>query len=213
MEEEVSGGFKANANGGVDGEGSRAHPLYFTTYKGKYYSVGGSCYNAVDADRTDIVNDGIFNRVAYTGTPWASANEVSVPWAGSTDASACQASTGAMWNQNVVPFLTDTTFGGQSITTAQKTLMTVARLEKASQGGVYATGRLAPLACALQNDAVPDRYHSAAAYMSTAQSNDATANSGHTPCWSNNIVLVVDGQSSGPGDSGASADCAPKLPA
>jgi hypothetical protein len=196
------------ANGGVDGEGSRAHPIYFTTYKGKYYSDGLNCYNAVDADRTDIVNDGIYNRVAYTGTPYDPANEVPVPWAGAADASACKASTGATWNANVVPFLTDTTFGGQVITTAQRTLMTVARLEKASFGGVYATGKLAPLGCALQNDAAADRYHSAGAYMATVQSNDTTANSGNLPCWSNNIVLVVDGQSNGPGDMGASTDCA-----
>jgi hypothetical protein len=196
------------ANSGVDGEGSRAHPAYFTVYKGKYYSDGINCYNAVDADRSDIVNDGIYNRVAYTGTPYDPNNEVPVPWAGSTDASACKASTGAMWNQNVVPFLTDTAFGGKALTTAQKTLMTAARLEKASFGGVYATGKLAPLGCALQNDAVPDRSHSAAGYMSTVQSNDASANSGKTPCWSNNIVLVVDGQSNGPGDMSTTTDCA-----
>ena len=28
------------ANGGVAGEGSRAHPVYFTTYRGKYYWDG-----------------------------------------------------------------------------------------------------------------------------------------------------------------------------
>ena len=195
-------------NGGVDGEGSRAHPVYFTTYRGKSYSNGGNCYNAIDADRSDIVNDGIYGRPAYTGHPYDYTNEVPVPWGGSTNTAACDAATGATWNQNVVPFLTDTTFGGQSITTAQRTLMTAARLEKASFGGVYATGALAPLGCALKNEVVPDRYHSAADYMSTVQTTDATNNGGNTPCWSNNIVLVVDGLSNGAGDYGGSVDCA-----
>ena len=196
-------------NGGVTGEGSMAHPVYFTTYKGKYYSDGSNCYNAIDAERSDIVNDGIFGRSAYTGHPYAPANEVPVPWGGSTTVAACNATTGATWNKNVVPFLNDTTFGGKAISTAQKTLMTVARLDKASFGGVAATGSLAPLGCALKNDAVPDRWHSAADYMSTVQSTDATNNvGGKTPCWSNNIVLVVDGQSNGAGDMGAGVDCA-----
>jgi hypothetical protein len=186
--------------------------VYFTTYKGKYYRDpdGVSCYNAVDAERTDIVNDGIYNRVAYTGHLYAPANEVGVPWAGSTNSGACDATTGASWNQNVVPFLNATTFGSgnKPITTAQKTLMTTARLEKASFGGVDATGSLAPLGCALKNDAVADRYHSAADYMSAVQSTDATNNSGKPPCWTNNIVLVVDGQSNGPGDTGGTTDCA-----
>jgi hypothetical protein len=197
------------ANGGVDGEGSRAHPKYFTTYMGKYYDDGaGNCYNAVDADRTDIVNDGIYGRVAYTGNPYNSSNEVKVPWSGSSSTSTCNATTGAIWNQNVVPFLTDTTFGGKSVTPSQKALMTAARLEKASFGGVYATGQVAPIGCALNNDGAADVYHSAAQYMSTVQTNDQANNNGNKPCWSNNIVLVVDGESNGAGDMGGGADCA-----
>jgi hypothetical protein len=196
------------ANGGIDGEGSRAHPVYFTTYRGKYYSDGANCYSAVDTDRSDIVNDGIYGRPAYTGHPYDYANEVPVPWGGSTNPNTCDATTGATWNQNVVPFLADAAFGGQSITTAQRTLMTVARLEKASYGGVDATGSLAPLGCALKNDAVPDRYHSAADYMSAVQTTDTANNGGNPPCWSNNIVLVVDGLSNGAGDYGGSVDCA-----
>lgn len=197
------------ANGGVDGEGSRAHPAYFTTYMGKYYNAGGgNCYNAVDAERSDIVNDGIYGRPAYTGTPWASANEVGVPWSGSTNGAACDATTGAMWASNVVPFLTDTTFNSTAVTSAQKALMIAGRLEKASFGGVDATGSLSPLSCTLQNDGASDKYHSAAAYMAQVQSNDTSNNGGNTPCWSNNIVLVVDGQPSGPGDMGNNIDCA-----
>jgi hypothetical protein len=44
--------------------------------------------------------------------------------------------------------------------------------------------------------------------MSTVQTTDATNNSGNTPCWSNNIVLVVDGLSNGPGDYRGAVDCA-----
>jgi len=192
----------------TSGEGSRAQPKYFTTYKGKYYEEGGSCYNAVDAERTDIVNDGVYNRVAYTGNPYDSDNEVGVPWSGSTSSSECNATTGAIWNNNVVPFLTDTTFGGKSITRAQKALMTTARLEKASFGGVYATGQLAPVGCMLNNDGSQDQYHSAAHYMSTVKSTDETNNGDNTPCWSNNIILVVDGQATAPGDQGSEIDCA-----
>ena len=200
------------SNGGVDGEGSRAHPTYFTTYKGKYYVDGsGNCYNAVDAERTDIVNDGIYGELPYTGPPpFNSANQVGIPWGGSTNAAACDATTGAVWNQNAVPFLTDKTFGAQNtaVTSGQKALMTVARLEKASFGGVDATGSLSPIGCELKNDAYPDKWHSAADYLAQVQSNDAANNGGNTPCWSNNIILVVDGQSNGPGDTGAAVDCA-----
>lgn len=197
------------ANGGVDGEGSRAHPKYFTTYMGKYYDAGGgNCYNAVDAERTDIVNDDIYGRVAYTGTPYNSSNEVGVPWSGSTNTAACDATTGADWNSNVVPFLTDTTFNSTAVTSSQKALMIAGRLEKASFGGVDATGSLAPLSCTLKNDGAADKYHSAADYMSQVKTTDASNNGGNTPCWSNNIVLVVDGQPNGPGDIGSSIDCA-----
>jgi hypothetical protein len=193
---------------GVDGEGSRANPAYFTTYKGKYYSDGTTCYNAVDAERTDIVNDGIYGRPAYTGHPYDYRNEVGVPWGGSSNTGACDPTTGAIWNQNMVPFLNDPHLGSTSITTDQKTLMIAARLDKASFGGVDATGKLAPLGCALNNDAAADRWHSAAAYMSKVQTDDAANNvGGKPPCWSNNIVLVVDGQSNGPYDAG-SANCA-----
>jgi hypothetical protein len=230
-------------NGGGDGEGSLAHPTYFTTYKGKYYDAGGgNCYNAIDAQRTDIVNDGIYGRTPYTcpcllttpatctscaayppTTVPAAADLVPVPWSGSTNASACDATTGAIWNSSVVPFLNSTVsqtgtatstatatfaFNGKTITRAQKTLMTTARLEKASFGGVYGTGAISPLGCDLKNDVVHDQYHSAADYMSQAQSNDTANNGGNTPCWNNNIILVVDGQSTGPGDTGSAIDCA-----
>jgi hypothetical protein len=197
------------ANGSVDGEGSRAHPKYFTTYMGKYYDAGGgNCYNAVDAERTDIVNDGIYGRIAFTGTPYNASNEVGLPWGGSTNSGACDAKTGAIWNSGVVPFMTDTTFNGKAVTSAQKALMMAARLEKASFGGVGAADILSPIACALTNDGAADKYHSAADYMSQVKTNDAANNSGHSPCWSNNIVLVVDGQPNGPGDQGGAVDCA-----
>jgi hypothetical protein len=191
----------------TSGAGSRANPVYFPTYKGKYYYVGSSeCYNAVDAERTDVVNDGIFGRVAYTGYPYASANEVGVPWGGSTNPGACDATTGAIWNPSVVPFLntatqtsTDTfTFGTSTITRDQKTLMTTARLEKASFGGVDATGRLAPFGCALSN---------AQTYMTTVASNDVANNGGKKPCWGSDIVLVVDGWSNGFGDMSSTINC------
>jgi hypothetical protein len=190
-------------NGGVDGEGSRAHPVYFTTYRGKAFSDGGICYNAVDTDRSDIVNDNVFGRPAYTGNPYSSANEVAVPWSGSSNTAACDATTGATWNSNAVPMLSsaDTvTFASKSLDRSQRALMVAARLEKASFGGVGATGKLAPLGCALSNDGAADANHSAAAYMSTVRANDEAANDSKTPCWTNNIVLVVDGQSDGPGD-------------
>jgi hypothetical protein len=46
--------------------------------------------------------------------------------------------------------------------------------------------------------------------LSAVRTSDETANASKTPCWSNNIVLVVDGQSSGPGDSDTTGaiDCA-----
>jgi hypothetical protein len=190
-------------NGGVDGEGSRAHPVYFTTYRGKFYQEGTTCYNAIDTDRTDIVNDGIFGRPAYTGHPYSSANEVPVPWSGSNNPDTCGPTTGASWNSNVVPMLSsaDTvTFGGQSLDRAERALMIAARLEKASFGGVYATGRVAPIGCALDNGGSSTPAHSAASYMSTVRANDTAANGSKAACWTNNIVLVVDGHSNGPGD-------------
>jgi hypothetical protein len=196
-------------NGGVDGEGSRAHPKYFATYMGKYYNAGGgNCYNAVDAERTDIVNDNVFDRVAYTGTSYSPSNEVGVPWGGASNAAACNATTGAMWDASVVPFLNATTLNGAPVTSAQKALLIAARLEKASFGGIDATGAIEPLACVLKNDGAADPYHSAADYMAQAQSTDASNNGGNTPCWSNNIVLVVDGQPNGFGDMGNAISCA-----
>jgi len=196
------------ANSGVDGEGSLAHPTYFTSYMGKYYASGGNCYNAVDAQRTDIVNDGVFGRVSYTGHPYNAANEIGVPWAGSTTSNACDAGSGALWTSAAVPFLNDTTFNGKTVTRAQKALMTAGRLDKASLGGVDATGALNPLACQLNNEGAPDRYHSAAHYMAAVQSTDTTNNNSLRPCWSNNIILVVDGQADGYGDMGSNVDCA-----
>jgi hypothetical protein len=43
--------------------------------------------------------------------------------------------------------------------------------------------------------------------MAAVQSSDSTNNGDHTPCWSNNIILVVDGQADGYGDMGGSIDC------
>jgi hypothetical protein len=182
--------------------------VYFTTYKGKYYDAGGeNCYNALEVDRTDKINDNIYNRPAYTGNPYMVPNQVGVPWSGSTNASACDATTGALWNSNVVPFLTDTTFGGRSVSTTQKALMTIARLEKASQGGVYATGALAPLGCMLKNTGAATAQTSAADYL--AQVNTVqTAQAGHAVCQPDNILLIVDGLSNGPGDFGGSINCA-----
>jgi hypothetical protein len=221
----------------ASGQYTMAQPKYYTSYKGKFYHDpgDGNYYNAIDAERTEIVNDGVYNRPAYTlvapatspytmtGTGSATSvaidttkeASIPVPWSGATNAGSCGGQgTGAIWNSNVVPFLNSTvsqtgtgtststaafTFGGQSITPAQKTLMTTARLEKASFGGVDATGSVAPIACAL-NDA--------GNYMGIVQSNDVAANGNKTPCWSNNIVLVVDGWANGPGDMGANIDCA-----
>ena len=226
----------------TSGDESLASPKYYTTYKGKYYTADGKCYNAIDAQRTDIVNDGVYGRSPYalvspatspytvtaSGTAtWVSVDtsketSVPVPWGGSTNPSACGPTTGATWNSATVPFLnsigtaTDTfTFSSTSITRGQKTLMTTARLEKASFGGVYAggyfdatsdTGKLAPIGCALGD---------ASSYMSTVKDNDSKNNGGtpsspKPPCWTNNIVLVVDGQSNGPGDTDATGviDCA-----
>lgn len=206
------------AKGGVPGEGSRAFPVYFTTYRGKFFSDGTNCYNAIDTDRSDIVNDGIFGRPAYTGNPYASANEVGVPWSGANSTAACDATTGASWNSAAVPMLSsaDTmTFADKTLNRSQRALMIAARLEKASFGGVAATGRVAPLGCALANEGASDAQHSASAYMSTVRANDTAANGDKAPCWTNNIVLVVDGHSNGPGDLDltstidcASAECA-----
>jgi hypothetical protein len=221
----------------TSGEGSMATPVYFPTYRGKYYS-DGSCYNAIDAERTDIVNDGVYGRSAYTlvspatspytvtatGTGTATSlaidtskeSSVPVPWSGSSSTSACDATTGAVWNSSVVPFLNCTasqtgtstststatfTFNGKAISTAQKILMTTARLEKASFGGVDATSNVAPIGCALGD---------ADSYMATVKRNDVANNGGNSPCWSNNIVLVVDGMSNGPGDADTTGaiDCA-----
>jgi hypothetical protein len=222
----------------TSGDGSMATPVYFSTYMGKYYFDGSDCYNAMDAERTDIVNDGVAGRSAYTlvspatspytvtatgtGTGTSLAIDTSkesyvpVPWSGSSSTSACDATTGAVWNSNVVPFLNCTasqtgtstststatfTFNGKAISTAQKILMTTARLEKASFGGVDATGKVAPIGCALGD---------ADSYMATVKGNDVANNGGNSPCWSNNIVLVVDGLSNGPGDADTTGaiDCA-----
>ncbi|HTY29582.1 MAG TPA: hypothetical protein VMD51_15780, partial [Mycobacterium sp.] len=200
-------------NGNTLEEGSMKHPKYFPTYKGKFFSQTDTqgnkvCYNAIDAQRSDTVNDGIFGRPAYTGHPWDANNEVPVPWSGVTNAAACTEFSGAIHHSNVVPFLTDTTFGGKSLNTAQKLFMTTARLEKASFGGLAATGTVEPIACVLQNDGAANQSHSAAAYMSTVQTNDVTNNGNKTPCWPNSIVLVVDGQANGFGDEGVNVDCA-----
>jgi hypothetical protein len=199
------------------GPESMAQPKYQTTYMGKYYTSGGNCYGAIDAERSEIVNDGVFNRPAYvlagtatsaytaTGTSVAidTSKEVyvPVPWSGAPNVSTCVANSGAIYNSGVVPFLnqTGTSTSTSTSTVTDKALSITARLDRASFGGVPATGRLAPLGCALDD---------ANSYMSTVKGIDSSNNSNQAPCWSNNIVLVVDGQSNGPGDLGGAIDCA-----
>ena len=204
------------------GLGSMVQPKYYTAYMGKHYSDSGTCYNAIDAQRTDIVNDGVYGRPPYVLTPPATSpystvivsgtvtgtattvdttkeTTVPVPWGGTSSTSACGP---APADPGVVPKLNDTSFNGKAITRDQRILMTTARLEKASFGGVYAggvttsdgvdTGQLAPMGCTL-NDA--------SNYLAAAKNTDATNNGQKTPCWNNDIVLVVDGQASGMGDT------------
>jgi len=53
----------------------------------------------------------------------------------------------AQWDSNVVPMVNDTSFGGNSsLKPTQKALLNVARLDKASYGGLYATGNIEPVA-------------------------------------------------------------------
>jgi hypothetical protein len=218
----------------VVGSESLSSPRYFTTYKGKLYSDGTYSYNAIDAERTEIVNDGIYGRKPYalagtatspytttttgTGTSTgtrtvadtAKETTIPVPWSGAENATCGGSKTGAIWNENVVPFMNATTFGSNlSLSRAQKALMINGRLDKASFGGVYATGKQTPLGCALENPG-QGITRGAAAYMQEVKDTDpARANNNKTPCWPNGIVLVVDGQSSGPDDvNGTTIDCA-----
>jgi hypothetical protein len=193
------------------GAESMSQPRYETSYKGKYFTSGGNCYGAIDAQRSDIVNDGVFNRPAYvltgtttspytgTGTSIDTSKEVfvPVPWSGAPNVGTCVANSGAIWNPGAVPFLNQT--GTSTSTATDKALSIAARLDRASFGGVPATGRMVPLGCALDD---------ANSYMSTVKGIDISNNSSQTPCWSNNIVLVVDGYSNGPGDLGTAIDCA-----
>jgi len=159
--------------------------------------------------------------IGFTSHPDQKEAYVPVPWVGASRGTDCSGTSGAIWNNKVVPFMNATTFAGPDVSTPKdidrkkKALMTIARLEKASFGGVTATGEIAPMGCALKNDATADARWGAAAYMSAVQASDALLNAleespavPRTPCWSNNIVLVVDGHSDGAGDMGPAVDCA-----
>ena len=219
--------------------GSMQQPSYRTTYMGKYFNEGGTCYNLIDAERSDHVNDGIHNRRAYVLSPSATSpytatgtatgidtsKEIYVdpPLAGPANGSPCNDLSGAIWNSNAVPFLnqTGTASATATGTGADMALAITTRLEKASLGGVGATGQYAPLGCALNNDGAPGEYFGAAGYMTKVAANDATNNGGNAPCWTNNIVLVVDGHVSGATEIGtvdghvvdcASTACASESP-
>ena len=213
------------------GAESMSQPNYQSTYMGKYWYVDSShCYNLIDAERSDIVNDGIFNRPAYvlagaattpytvTGTSTAidTSKEVYVspPLAGPANVTPCSAMSGAIWNSNAVPFLnkTGTVTATGTGTASDNALAITTRLDKASLGGVAAVGANATLGCALNNDGAAGEFFGAAGYMSKVQANDFTNNGNATPCWSNNIILVVDGHASGPTEIGTVSsqvvDCA-----
>jgi hypothetical protein len=210
-------------------DGSMQHPMYSATYLGKYFYVDAThCYNLIDAERTDIVNDGVYNRRAYVLAPSATSpytvtgtgtgtsvavdtskeTYVDPPWAGAANVSTCNSASGGIWNANAVPFLNQTGSATATGTATDRALAIAARLDKASLGGVAAIGNYAPIGCALSNSGSSGVPYGAAAYMSQVKDNDAANNGGNAPCWTNNIILVVDGHANGPGDQGAVVDCA-----
>ena len=193
----------------ASGAGSVSNPVYYTTYQGKSFGSPGNYWYLMDAERSEYVNENKYGAREFIGSTWSKDAEYPLPFSGAsgdpTNASAtCNASNGAQWDSNVVPMVNDTSFGGNSsLKPTQKALLNVARLDKASYGGLYATGNIEPVACALKDDNANDKYHSVDGYMSVVKGNDSaanTANGNTTPCWENHVLLVVDGLPRGPGD-------------
>ena len=200
------------------GTGSLYAPKYSTTYLGKSYGSAGNYWYLMDAERTEFVNENKYGAREFSGLsgagaglPWSqgyvpTGDEYPLPLTGASGdptstSSTCSASNGAQWDHNVVPMVNDTSLGGNSsLKPTQKALLNAARLDKASYGGIYATGHIEPIACALKNDGQNDKYHSIDNYMSIVQGNDTINNGGTSPCWENHVLMVVDGLPRGPGD-------------
>ena len=210
----------------TSGDGSLNQPRYYSTYRGKSFSDGSCWWVHVDAERSEFTNAGMYGAKPYTGATWSSGSTYSVPWSGGTATGAvtstsCSTSVGGQWDKNVVPLVNATSFRGPgassavAITPVQKALMNVARLEKASFGGMYPAGNLAPLACLLDNQAAPDSEHGVKGYMSEVAAQDAAfygAGAGSCDQFRkerNHVFLIVDGMPRGPGDDthGGTIDC------
>jgi hypothetical protein len=196
------------------GSGSVANPVYWDTYQGKSYGSPGNYWTLMEAERSEKVNENKYGANEFTGSTWSRSAEYPLPLVGASSAEplasslsaspTCNDTNGAQWDHTVVPRVNAKSFGGNtSLKTTQKALLNVARLEKASYGGFYATGNLEPVSCALKNDGPNDSYHTVDGYMSEVKTTDASANIANgnlAPCWENHVLLVVDGLPRGPGD-------------
>jgi hypothetical protein len=209
----------------TSGDGSRNQPHYYSYYRGKSFYDGTSYWVHVDAERSEFVNAGLYGQKPFTGTATSTSTYI-VPWSGGaatgvSTGTACGTSVGGQWDKNVVPLVNATAFQGPAasssvtLTPVTKGLMNVARLEKASFGGIYPAGNLAPLACLLNNQAVSDSEHGVTGYMSAVASQDtAYYGAGNGTCDQftkerNHVILIVDGMPRGPGDDthGGTIDC------
>jgi hypothetical protein len=198
--------------------GSVYNPQYSPVYLGKSYGSAGNYWYLMDAERTEFVNENKYGAQEFSGLTstgaglqWSkgyfpNGDEYPLPLVGAKDdpmstTATCGEKNGAQWDHNVVPMVNDTSFGSNNnLKPVQKALLNAARLDKASYGGLYATGNLEPIACALKNDNQNDKYHSIDNYMSIVQGKDKDANGGTSPCWENHVLMVVDGLPRGPGD-------------
>jgi Neisseria PilC beta-propeller domain len=150
------------------------------TYVGKTFNEGGKKYVYWNTGTTSRNYEGVFDR-RPSGIP------IGVP-------SDAQCGLG-----DLVPFL-DTT----SDKTKQRDLATaiMARMDKASFGGVFSTGST-PTGCTLWEKDTPTDTNNALSYMTKVKANDALK------CRNNYVLLVTDGRPNGSGDVACdSAACA-----
>jgi hypothetical protein len=116
---------------------------------------------------------------------------------------ACSATCGGRWDTQLAPFLS--TADDPVISEANADAIASAMAPAASGGLIFYWGT--PTGCTLQNDVAPTIHTSAYAYMNAVEhGNGADIPPDHVACRDNHVLLITDGEASGPGDTNCDSD-------
>lgn len=120
--------------------------------------------------------------------------------------SSCSAICGGRWDPQLAPFLS--TADNPAVSESNADAIANAMAPAASGGLAFYWGT--PTGCTLQNDASQTINASAYKYMSVVKrGNGADIPADHVICRDNHVLLITDGEASGPGDNSCdSSECA-----